>query len=176
MLTRLEVWSCKALDSINVCLNIRLQKLFIENCSSLLSFGVGVLPITLNSIHISKCPKLVFSVSEEMEWCNNSLEHLTLDSRKLQKPQLEELIIWNSPEIESFPEGGLPSNLNLGLQESCGSPEKAFSGRRPAVPHSCMAQDQLSTKSQINQLPGLSTPDLSQTAANLQMPSTPILA
>ncbi|KAI8028382.1 putative disease resistance protein [Camellia lanceoleosa] len=73
MLTSLLVKRCEALDSVNACLNTCLQKLRIENCSSLLS--VGVLPITLNSISIWECPKLVFSVSEEMECRNSSLEH-----------------------------------------------------------------------------------------------------
>ncbi|KAL7234196.1 hypothetical protein ACSBR1_017734 [Camellia fascicularis] len=115
MLTRLEVKSCKALDSVNVCLNSCLQKLHIADCSSLVSFAVGVLPITLNSIEIRQCPNLVFSVSEEMECCNNSLEFLSLDSCSTLgslplgfSPKLRYLSITNF-EILSIPNGHAPN-------------------------------------------------------------------
>ncbi|KAL7234190.1 hypothetical protein ACSBR1_017728 [Camellia fascicularis] len=121
MLTRLDVGSCEALDSVNVCLNTCLQELFIGNCSSLLSFAVGVLPITLNSIAIWECPKLVFSsASEEMECCNSSLEELSLSSCGTLKslplgffPKLRFLNIANF-EILSIPNGhGLKISTSL---------------------------------------------------------------
>ncbi|KAL7234199.1 hypothetical protein ACSBR1_017737 [Camellia fascicularis] len=119
MLTRLEVKSCEALDSVNVCLNTGLQELRIENCSSLLSFAIGVLPITLQSIIINECNSMVSCLQEALHAPN--LKSFRVGNCKKLKllpegmcshlPSLESLSIWNFSEIESFPEGGLPSNL-----------------------------------------------------------------
>ncbi|KAL7204245.1 hypothetical protein ACSBR2_017338 [Camellia fascicularis] len=123
MLTNLQkliIRNCPSLVSFPRILNTCLHDLCIENCSSLLSFAVGVLPITLNSISIWECPKLVFSVSEEMECCNSSLELLSLHSCGTLKslplgffPKLRSLDIENF-EILSIPNGhGLNISTSL---------------------------------------------------------------
>ncbi|GMP41872.1 hypothetical protein CsSME_00011819 [Camellia sinensis var. sinensis] len=123
MLTNLQkliIRNCPSLVSFPRILNTSLQELCIENCPSLLSFAVGVLPITLNSINIWECPKLVFSVSEEMECCNSSLELLSLHSCGTLKslplgffPKLRSLYIKNF-EILSIPNGhGLNISTSL---------------------------------------------------------------
>ncbi|KAF5956169.1 hypothetical protein HYC85_009025 [Camellia sinensis] len=123
MLTNLQkliIRNCPSLVSFPRILNTSLQELCIENCPSLLSFAVGVLPITLNSINIWECPKLVFSVSEEMECCNSSLELLSLHSCGTLKslplgffPKLRSLDIENC-EILSIPNGhGLNISTSL---------------------------------------------------------------
>ncbi|KAM3302863.1 hypothetical protein P3S67_013893 [Capsicum chacoense] len=42
-------------------------------------------------------------------------------------PSLKELRLWNCPEIESFPDGGLPFNLHLLV---IGNYEKLVNGRK----------------------------------------------
>ncbi|GMP41862.1 hypothetical protein CsSME_00011811 [Camellia sinensis var. sinensis] len=206
MLTSLLVKRCEALDSVNACLNTCLQKLRIENCSSLLS--VGVLPITLNSISIWECPKLVFSVSEEMECRNSSLEHLPAGffwklrhpnianceilsipnghglnistshesvyvnecnsmvsclQEALHAPNLKTFWVENCKKLKLLPEG-MHSHLPSLEYEAEDDDDVLESFLEEALlPHTLNSLSIIgSTKSQINQLPELSTPDFSQ--------------
>ncbi|CAL5380523.1 unnamed protein product [Camellia sinensis] len=112
--------NCPSLVSFPDTLPLMLTSLEVRSCEALDAFAVSVLPITLISIHISECQKLVFSVSEEMECGNSSLERLTLHGCGTLKslplgffPKLRLLDIANF-EILSIPNGhGLKISTSL---------------------------------------------------------------
>jgi len=88
---------------------------------------------SLNYFEIYKCPNFVSLSGEGLHTPNLSfLEVMGCDKLKLLPdemitllPKLEYLGISNCPEIESFPEGGMPPNLRTVSIKNC---EKLLSG------------------------------------------------
>ncbi|PHT69253.1 hypothetical protein T459_28740 [Capsicum annuum] len=121
----------------------QIEKLDISDCISLTSFPLSTLPSTLKRIRIRHCRKLKLEAPDSSRMNSNMfLEELELDecdsisspelvptARYLEEllPSLKELRLWNCPEIESFPDGGLPFNLQLLWINNC---EKLVNGRK----------------------------------------------
>ncbi|KAM3399161.1 hypothetical protein P3S68_002677 [Capsicum galapagoense] len=121
----------------------QIEKLDSSDCISLTSFPLRTLPSTLKRTRIRHCRKLKLEAPDSSRMNSNMfLEELELDdcdsisspglvptARYLEEllPSLKELRLWNCPEIESFPDGGLPFNLQLLWINNC---EKLVNGRK----------------------------------------------
>ncbi|KAE9458868.1 hypothetical protein C3L33_09228, partial [Rhododendron williamsianum] len=96
-------------------IEVNLRSLYISNCNNMLSFPGGGLPAPkLSCLRLDRCEKLK-ALPEQMHTLLSSLWKLSL---------------WDCPEIESFPEGGLPSELG---SLSIGKCKKLVGGRRDWV-------------------------------------------
>ncbi|PHT35256.1 ABC transporter G family member 24 [Capsicum baccatum] len=122
--------------------NMFLEELELDECDSISS--PGLVP-TLRYLRIKRCQNLIrFLIPNGTErlliWgCENleillsSVRILSIeDCKKLKQlpellPSLKELTLRNCPEIESFPDGGLPFNLQLLRICNC---EKLVNGRK----------------------------------------------
>ncbi|KAI8024734.1 putative disease resistance protein [Camellia lanceoleosa] len=120
-LEHLMLRSCGTLESLSLGFFPKLQTLDITNFEILsIPNGHGLKNSTsLESISIFDCNSMVSCLQEALH-ASNLKTFQVFHCKKLKLlpegmhshfPSLEELIIWNCPEIESFPEGGLPSNL-----------------------------------------------------------------
>ncbi|KAF3645688.1 hypothetical protein T459_28746 [Capsicum annuum] len=108
----------------------RARYLDVESCQHLARF---LIPIGTETLHISWCESLeILSVE-----CGTQMTSLDIhDCKKLKRlpehmqellPSLKELQLSRCPEIESFPDGGLPFNLQLLTISSC---EKLVNGQK----------------------------------------------
>ncbi|KAL7204316.1 hypothetical protein ACSBR2_017397 [Camellia fascicularis] len=117
----LSLHSCGTLKSLPLGFFPKLRYLNIVNFEILsITNGHGLkIWTSLESVYISGCNSMVSCLQEALH-APNLKSFQVEDCKKLKLlpegmhshfPSLEKLYIWNSPEIESFPEGGLPSNL-----------------------------------------------------------------
>ncbi|XP_015894120.3 putative disease resistance protein At3g14460 [Ziziphus jujuba] len=84
--------------------SLSLSSLFIKGCPKFISFNEGRLRApNLNSLTVEGCEKLT-KLPGQMPYL---------------LPSLKKLLIINCPQVESFPAGGLPSNLNGLLVDKC---------------------------------------------------------
>ncbi|PHU03908.1 hypothetical protein BC332_29159 [Capsicum chinense] len=108
----------------------RARTLTVKRCQNLTRF---LIPNGTERLDIWGCENLeIFSVV-----CGTQMTFLNIHScAKLKRlpecmqellPSLKELHLWNCPEIESFPDGGLPFNLQLLVINYC---EKLVNGRK----------------------------------------------
>jgi Leucine-rich repeat (LRR) protein len=115
----------------------KLHRLVISNCEDLESLTVGEQheqDLLLSQIEINQCPNFAYFPHGGLRAPN--LKYFTINHcRSLRSlphkmhillPSLEELHIIDCPQVESFPEGGLPSNLNEIYIFDC---EKLFASR-----------------------------------------------
>ncbi|XP_027338173.1 putative disease resistance protein At3g14460 [Abrus precatorius] len=117
---------CDLVESFPVDMLPVLKCLHIEGCENLASLLVAEGPMEyLDSIAIIQCPKLVSF--HELELYAPRLRSLTISRcenmlpNQMQSllPTLTELSICDCPEIESFPEMGLPSSLSSLVITNC---------------------------------------------------------
>ncbi|PHT35017.1 hypothetical protein CQW23_26817 [Capsicum baccatum] len=108
----------------------RARNLYVRSCQNLTSF---LIPNGTETLHISDCENLeILSVA-----CRAQMTSLGIHNcKKLKRlpermqellPSLNKLELWTCPEIESFPDGGLPFNLQLLTINNC---EKLVNGRK----------------------------------------------
>ncbi|KAL3027127.1 hypothetical protein AAZX31_03G032100 [Glycine max] len=127
--------SCDSLTSLPLVTFPNLRDLAIRNCENmeyLLVSGAESFK-SLYSLRIYECPNFVSFWREGLP-APNLITFTVLGSDKLKSlpeemstllPKLESLYISNCPEIESFPEGGMPPNLGTVEIFNC---EKLLSG------------------------------------------------
>ncbi|XP_058182065.1 putative disease resistance RPP13-like protein 1 [Rhododendron vialii] len=118
--------------------NMFLESLELARCESLISLPLGLFP-KLRDLRIDECTNFeTLLIPDGIELQNLTLiEKLTiLGCKKLKAlpeqmhtllPSLQSLMLMNCPEIESFPEGGLPSKLGDLSIRNC---KKLVGGRR----------------------------------------------
>ncbi|KAH0713108.1 hypothetical protein KY289_009067 [Solanum tuberosum] len=102
----LEVLSLKGsdcIDDISPELLPRARTLNVVNCENVEILSVACGGTQMTSLTIFKCKKL--------KWLPERMQELL--------PSLKDLQLFDCPEIESFPEGGLPFNLQLLLISEC---------------------------------------------------------
>ncbi|XP_059441946.1 putative disease resistance RPP13-like protein 1 [Corylus avellana] len=114
-LYHIEITLCGNLESLTVPENYEHDLVALEinitHCHNFVSFPKGGLRApNLTRFMVGNCGSLR-SLPDKM--------HILL-------PSLEDLHIWNCPKVESFPEGGLPSNLKSIWIDSC---EKLIASR-----------------------------------------------
>ncbi|KAB1224840.1 putative disease resistance RPP13-like protein 1 [Morella rubra] len=105
-LERLQLYRCDSIRSVPLDLLSSLSEISISGCTNLESLTVpeqNQRDLMTSTIWISHCPNFV-SFPKKM--------HILL-------PSLRHLSIINCPKVESFSEGGLPSNLNSVVIEHC---------------------------------------------------------
>ncbi|KAH7515278.1 hypothetical protein FEM48_Zijuj10G0009800 [Ziziphus jujuba var. spinosa] len=128
---KVRIWnSCGSLDCFPLDFFSNLRNLLISRCENLESLTVtessdDIIP--LSRLFILDCPNFI-SFPRNGRLHAPNLTHLKLEGcQKLKKlpeqmsnllPSLNSLMISNCPEVESFPEGGLPFNLSL-LKVGC---------------------------------------------------------
>ncbi|KAG5578420.1 hypothetical protein H5410_058554 [Solanum commersonii] len=127
----LKLKECDCIDDISPELLPRARTLSVKHCHNLNRF---LIPTATESLSIWNCENVeILSVA-----CGGTqMTSLTiLDCKKLKwlpermqelLPSLTELYLFNCPEIESFPEGGLPFNLQLLKIANC---KKLVNGRK----------------------------------------------
>ncbi|KAL5133113.1 putative disease resistance RPP13-like protein 1 [Glycine soja] len=127
--------SCDSLTSLPLITFPNLRDLAIRNCENmeyLLVSGAESFK-SLCSLRIYQCPNFVSFWREGLPapnlitfkvWGSDKLKSLP-DEMSTLLPKLEHLYISNCPEIESFPEGGMPPNLRTVWIVNC---EKLLSG------------------------------------------------
>ncbi|XP_059654413.1 putative disease resistance protein At3g14460 [Cornus florida] len=136
----LIVYNCDLLKSLSLGLFPKLRYLKISGNINFetLSIRDGEELQNLMELKIDDCPKMVYFPHGDggrllpapnltylrISFCNN-LKSLPQQMHTL-LPSLERLYIWNCPEVESFPDGGLPSNLTTLWVCNC---EKLMKGR-----------------------------------------------
>ncbi|KAM3201807.1 hypothetical protein P3L10_029431 [Capsicum annuum] len=103
----------------------QIEELDISHCNSLTSLPTSTLPSTLKKIRIESCQKLKLENLEILlsVACGTQMTSLDIhDCKKLKRlpermqellPSLKKLQLSSCPEIESFPDRGLPVNLQL---------------------------------------------------------------
>ncbi|KAG5584696.1 hypothetical protein H5410_045130 [Solanum commersonii] len=110
----LSLEECDCIDDISPELLPRTRKLNVSNCHNLTRF---LIPTSNESFYIGNCknleklsvalPSAMTSLSigycEKLKWLPDHMQELL--------PSLKGLHLSNCPEIESFPQGGLPFNL-----------------------------------------------------------------
>ena len=127
--------SCDSLTSLPLVTFANLKSLKIDNCEHLESLLVSGAESfkSLCSLRIYECPNFVSFWREGLPapnlitfsvWGSDKLKSLP-DEMSTLLPKLEHLYISNCPEIESFPEGGMPPNLRTVSIHNC---EKLLSG------------------------------------------------
>ncbi|KAG5578254.1 hypothetical protein H5410_058388 [Solanum commersonii] len=141
----LFIRNCKSLTSIPFSiLPSTLKRINISRCQNLkLEASVG--EMFLGNLILIECDSITELISRACSLyvirCHNLTSFFiptateSLDCRNLTKlkrapqlpPSLKELQLWNCPEIESFPEGGLPFNLQLLEIHNC---KKLVNGRK----------------------------------------------
>jgi len=117
------IYDCRSLRSLPEKMHIllpSLEKLDISDCPQVESFPEGGLPSNLNEIIIGRCPNFAYFPKGGLRAPNlrkfqikkcRSLRSLP-EKMHIFLPSLETLYINDCPQVDSFPEGGLPSNLN----------------------------------------------------------------
>ncbi|XP_059445030.1 putative disease resistance protein At3g14460 [Corylus avellana] len=126
---------CSSLKSFPLFSKIR--ELSIEDCGDLESLTVGEQhehDLLLSSMRIDGCPNFAYFPQGGLRAPN--LKHFSIrvcrslrslpDKMHILLPSLEKLYIKDCPQVESFPEGGLPSNLNKISIQNC---DKLFANR-----------------------------------------------
>ncbi|KAG5071069.1 hypothetical protein AAZX31_03G036200 [Glycine max] len=127
--------SCDSLTSLPLITFPNLRDLAIRNCENmeyLLVSGAESFK-SLCSLRIYQCPNFVSFWREGLpapnlitfEVCGSDKLKSLPDEMSTLLPKLEHLYISNCPEIESFPEGGMPPNLRTVWIVNC---EKLLSG------------------------------------------------
>ncbi|KAG5042200.1 hypothetical protein JHK87_006115 [Glycine soja] len=126
--------SCDSLTSLPLVTFPNLRDLEIRNCENmeyLLVSGAESFE-SLCSLDINQCPNFVSFWREGLPAPNliafsiSGSDKFSLpDEMSSLLPKLEYLVISNCPEIESFPEGGMPPNLRTVWIDNC---EKLLSG------------------------------------------------
>ncbi|PHU03917.1 hypothetical protein BC332_29168 [Capsicum chinense] len=104
----LSIWSCQNLTRFLIANGT--ERLDIRCCENLeiLSVACGTQMTTL-----------IISEFKKLKWLPEGMQELL--------PSLDEMRLSDCPEIESFPDGGLPFNLQLLVIESC---KKLVNGRK----------------------------------------------
>ncbi|XP_048318608.2 putative disease resistance RPP13-like protein 1 [Ziziphus jujuba] len=104
-LAHLDFVACGSLKEIkDAGKSLSLSSLFIKDCPNFISFNEGRLKApNLNSLTVEGCERLT-KLPGQMPYL---------------LPSLKKLWIINCPQVESFPAGGLPSNLNGLLVDKC---------------------------------------------------------
>ncbi|KAH7515275.1 hypothetical protein FEM48_Zijuj10G0009500 [Ziziphus jujuba var. spinosa] len=104
-LAHLDFVACGSLKEIkDAGKSLSLSSLFIKDCPNFISFNEGRLKApNLNSLTVEGCERLT-KLPGQMPYL---------------LPSLKKLWIINCPQVESFPAGGLPSNLNGLLIDKC---------------------------------------------------------
>ncbi|XP_070012816.1 putative disease resistance RPP13-like protein 1 [Nicotiana sylvestris] len=136
-LESLTVEGCDSIDEISPELVPRARQLRVESCHSLTRLlipnGTEALSINGRFLFHNKCENLeILSVAQttllrtlDIMHCEK-LKSLPEHMQEL-VPSLKELFLNNCPEIESFPEGGLPFNLEVLKIWNC---KKLVNGRK----------------------------------------------
>ncbi|XP_059445071.1 putative disease resistance protein At3g14460 [Corylus avellana] len=127
---------CHSLKSFPLIFS-KIRELSIMDCGDIESLTVGEQhehDLLLSSMRIHWCPNFAYfpqgglrapNLKHFSIWECRSLRSLP-DKMHILLPSLEKLKIINCPQVESFPEGGLPSNLNEISVENC---DKLFANR-----------------------------------------------
>nr|XP_009773429.1 PREDICTED: LOW QUALITY PROTEIN: putative disease resistance RPP13-like protein 1 [Nicotiana sylvestris] len=129
-LEKLEMNKCDSIDDISRELVPRARILWVESCHGLTRL---LIPNGTEDLIIKKCENLeILSVAQmtslgtlDISNCEN-LKSLPKHMQEL-VPSLKELFLNNCPEIECFPEGGLPFNLEVFETEHC---KRLVNGRK----------------------------------------------
>ncbi|KAH7515340.1 hypothetical protein FEM48_Zijuj10G0016200 [Ziziphus jujuba var. spinosa] len=154
----IEIGGCHGVISLTEALRKSqipcLQSLHIRNCPSSFIFPAGCLPSTLTALEIKK-----FQGSKKLKKLPEQMRNLL--------PFLYFLEISNCPELESFPEGDLPSNLNELWVMNC---PKLIAQRMKWNLHALQALKDFSIGDECGG-GGTSTINLSRTSTHLEMPS-----
>nr|XP_034893053.1 putative disease resistance RPP13-like protein 1 [Populus alba] len=119
--TCIKIERCSSFKCCQLDLLPQVSTLTIEHCLNLESLCIGERPVlALYHLTISHCPNLVSFrkgglaapdlTRLVLEGCSN-LKSLPENMHSL-LPSLQNLQLISLPEVDSFPEGGLPSNLN----------------------------------------------------------------
>ncbi|WJX22358.1 hypothetical protein P8452_11671 [Trifolium repens] len=119
--------SCDSLSTLPLDNLPNLHDLQILNCENIEHLPASKIPSNLVRIYIHKCPKFVSFPREGLSAPNlNSLWIINCTNLKSLPchintllPKLEALIITHCPEMETFPEGGMPASLRLLHIENC---------------------------------------------------------
>ncbi|PHT35015.1 hypothetical protein CQW23_26815 [Capsicum baccatum] len=101
--------------------------LYVNSCPNLTRFFI---PNGTERLDISCCENLeLLSVAWGTQITSLECEKLKRLPERMQEllPSLKGLQLWNCPEIESFPDGGLPFNLQLLVIDDC---KKLVNGRK----------------------------------------------
>ena len=123
----LEIKGCKRLEFIGNFHYSSVRKLtIVKSCDTLRSFPLNYFP-KLNSLDLRHCQNLesfTFDLDDQAEYCSTALQSLSsfklIQCKKLRSlpeqlgtllPSLGLLHIEDCPEVEIFPQGGLPSSL-----------------------------------------------------------------
>ncbi|KAL3354716.1 hypothetical protein AABB24_019054 [Solanum stoloniferum] len=117
LLEDLRVEECECIDDVSPELLPRARKLSVESCHNLTRF---LIPTATESLFIWNCMNVekisvacggtqMTSLSIAQCW---KLKCLPERMQEL-LPSLKEMYLFNCPEVEFFPEGGLPSNLQV---------------------------------------------------------------
>ncbi|KAH0777265.1 hypothetical protein KY290_008676 [Solanum tuberosum] len=130
-LEELTLDECDCVDDISPELLPRARTLNVSNCRNLTRF---LIPTATESLHIWSCENveklsvacggtqmtsLTILYCKKLKWLPERMQELL--------PSLKELELINCPEIDSFPEGGLPFNLQLLWISEC---KKLVNGRK----------------------------------------------
>ncbi|XP_049387646.1 putative disease resistance RPP13-like protein 1 [Solanum stenotomum] len=97
----LNVSNCRNLT--RVLIPFATESLFIRNCENVEKLSVACGGTQITSLSIQGCEKL--------KWLPERMQELL--------PSLKTLQLYDCPEIESFPEGGLPFNLHILVIDNC---------------------------------------------------------
>ncbi|KAH0715707.1 hypothetical protein KY284_008612 [Solanum tuberosum] len=130
-LEELRLHKCDCIDDKSPELLPRARTLLVADCHNLTRF---LIPTATESLEIWNCENveklsvacggtqmtsLTIEGCKKLKWLPERMQELL--------PSLKELQLWDCPEIESFPEGGLPFNLQLLWISNC---EKLVNGRK----------------------------------------------
>ncbi|KAH0716425.1 hypothetical protein KY284_009330 [Solanum tuberosum] len=130
-LEELRLGECDCIDDISPELLPRARHLRVHDCQNLTRF---LIPTATESLHIWGCENVeILSVAcggtqmtsltihgcSKLKWLPERMQELL--------PSLKDLYLIKCPEIESFPEGGLPFNLQLLQISHC---KKLVNGRK----------------------------------------------
>ncbi|KAG5568290.1 hypothetical protein H5410_064690 [Solanum commersonii] len=130
-LEELRLDECDCINDISPELLPRARKLWVEDCHNLTRF---LIPTATEILLIRNCENVeILSVAcggtQMTKLCIHGCKKLKWLPERMQEllPSLKELYLINCPEIESFPEGGLPFNLQLLEISNC---KKLVNGRK----------------------------------------------
>ncbi|KAM3303351.1 putative disease resistance RPP13-like protein 1 [Capsicum chacoense] len=129
-LEKLILVGCDSIDEISPELVPRAHTLTVKRCHSLTRL---VIPAGIENLYIRDCENLeILSVAWETQMMSlriNNCENLKSLPDHMHElfPSLKEMDLQNCPEIESFPDGGLPLNLELLWINDC---KKLVNGRK----------------------------------------------
>ncbi|KAK6776755.1 hypothetical protein RDI58_027756 [Solanum bulbocastanum] len=130
-LEELTLLKCDCIDDISPELLPRARKLWVQNCHNLSRF---LIPTATERLYIWNCENveklsvacggtqmtsLTINICLKLKWLPERMQELL--------PSLKDLQLSNCPEIESFPEGGLPFNLQQLRIYNC---KKLVNGRK----------------------------------------------